>query len=261
VIVEFIGCAGAGKSTLRRLVCELGIPDRSAVAMADLVVGRPGLRWVTHPTAANVSMEIASFPHLVRTWNRERRLFSFSREALASSGVSTLAKLNGLRGMARKVGMYHLAQQRARDSVVLSDEGTLLAAYNLFVRARQPFDPGEVDDFLALVPLPERVVYVQASLATLVERAWTRPDPRRQHLGRTLQEVESDIRQTVELFDCIAESERLQGRVLPISNDAADALVLRERASLIAEWLETAVASERSAGRAHLLATARGEHG
>ena len=44
MIVELIGCDGAGKTTLGRMLAEPRVLGARAVVMADLVLDRPGLR-------------------------------------------------------------------------------------------------------------------------------------------------------------------------------------------------------------------------
>jgi thymidylate kinase len=213
MIVEFIGCAGAGKTALRNLICEQGIRDHDVVAMPDLVLQRPLLRGVAHPTAVNVVQELGSFPFLLRSLPSERPFLAFARRTLWRHATSRFDKLNGMRGVARKVGMFHLARTRARHAVVLSDEGTLLSSYNLFVATNMDLGQAELDRFAQLVPMPDHVVYVRAPIESLVERARSRPDPRRQHIGRSTAAIEADVRRTVQLFDLLVETAPLAGRV------------------------------------------------
>ncbi len=246
MIVELIGCAGAGKTTLRRLLCEEGLRGKTVVAMPDLVRARPFVRHIEHPTAVNVMQEMAGLPYFVGSWKKEREFVALARELLGRSSVSTFDRLNGLRGIVRKLGMYELATKRARGTLVISDEGTVLSAYNLLVASNLELDPFQVERFLGVVPLPERIVYVKAPLATLVERATTRPDPRRQHIGRARSEIERDIRRTVELFDLVAASSRLEGRVLVVENDDAVVTERRRLVTTIGNWLEPALAEQTS---------------
>lgn len=238
MIVELIGCAGAGKTTLRGMLCERGIAGRRARPVADLVLDRPLLRRVTHPTAANVAQEIASVPFLVGGRREDRAFLRYAWRTLTDHARTSFDRLNGIRGIARKVGMYRLAEARARDGIVVSDEGTLLSAYNLLVLTDLDLEPLAVDRFLRLVPLPDRVVYVRAPIRTLVARAHSRPTPRRQHRGRTASEVERDVLETVELFDLMAASPVLADRLLVVDNDDGDEASRRRTADRIAAWLD-----------------------
>ena len=222
MIVEFIGCAGAGKTSLRNLICEQGIRGHDVVAMPDLLLQRPLLRRVAHPTAVNIVQELGGLPFLLRALPSERPFLAFARRTLWRDTTSRFDKLNGMRGVARKVGMFHLARTRARHAVVLSDEGTLLSSYNLFVATKKDFGQAELDRFAHLVPMPDYVVYVRAPVESLVERARSRPDPRRQHLGQSTAAIEADVRRTVQLFDLLVEAAPLAGRVSMVESRDLD---------------------------------------
>lgn len=234
MIVELIGCDGAGKTTLGRLLAEPGVLESPATIMADLVLDRPGLRAITHPTAMNVAQEVASLPFLARGYRARSPYFAFARRMLARYAPSAYHRLNGMRGVARRVGMYELAQSRAADRIVLSDEGTVLSAY-LFALTDVELDGSDVGRFAELVPAPERIVYVTAPIASLVERALARPDRRPQHAGRSRAEVERTIARTVEVFDLVAESPALRERVLVVENDGDRASLQRLCADLADE--------------------------
>jgi hypothetical protein len=258
MIVELIGCAGVGKTTLRRILCEDGLPGQAVVAMPDLVRDRPLLRSVEHPTAVNVIQEAASLPYFLASWRSDREFVAFARRHLAAGSLTTFDRVNGMRGIVRKVGMYRLAARRAPERVIVSDEGTVLSAYNLLVLTGAELDPLEVERFLGLVPLPERIVYVRAPVATLVERATSRPDPRRQHIRRSPAEIEHDVRRTVELFELIAGSRRLEDRVLVVENDEAHDAARRDVTCAIARWLEVSSSSAPATGRVDALGALAG---
>lgn len=239
MIVELIGCDGAGKTTLSRMLGAPGLLEGRAVAMADVLLDRPGLRRITHPTAMNVAQEVGSLPFLLRARRRRRAYVAFARQMHARYAPTTYDRLNGMRGIARRVGMYELARSRAADRVVLSDEGTVLSAY-LFALSDVDLDPADVERFAELVPRPDRIIYVKASISSLVRRATSRPDRRRQHAARSRNEVERTIRRTVEVFDLVAEASPLRDRVLVVENDDDEADRLQRLAAELASVLRSA---------------------
>lgn len=250
MIVELIGCDGAGKTTLSRMLRESIGPEGRAVAMADLVLDRPGLRRITHPTAVNVVQEVSSMPFLVYAYRRQHAYLAFARRMHARYAPSTYHRLNGMRGIARRVGMYELARSRAADRIVLSDEGTVLSAY-VFALTDVTLDRSDVERFAELVPPPDRIVYVKAPIEALVQRALSRRDRRPQHAGKSRSEVERTIRRTVDVFDLVAEAAPLRDSVLVVENDDDDPDFVRGLvANLASEFRVTAEASGELAARA-----------
>lgn len=251
MIVEFIGCDGAGKTTLSRMLGEPGVLEGRAVAMADLFLDRRGLRGITHPTAMNVAQEVGGLPFLLRAYGRRRAYLAFARRMHARYAPTTYDRLNGMRGIARRVGMYEFAKSRAEDRIVLSDEGTVLSAY-LFALTDVELDRSDVERFAELVPRPDRIVYVRAPITSLVRRATTRPDRRRQHAGKSPSEVERTIRRTVAVFDLVAEASSLRDRVLVVENDDDDYERLHRRGAGLATELR--ISAPSGAVEAHLAA-------
>jgi len=221
MIVELIGCDGAGKTTLSRMLCGQGIGGSRVMAMPGLLLDRVVLRRITHPTAVNLVQDVSGLPFLLGTSRPQREFIALSGRMLARSALSTYDKVNGMRDILRRVGMYELARRRASDRIVLSDEGTVLTAY-LFVLADVEFDSAELEHFVRLVPQPDLIVHVKAPVVSLVRRAMTRTDPRRQHVGKDPDRVERAIRRTVDVFDLVTATAPLRDRVIAVENDDSD---------------------------------------
>jgi thymidylate kinase len=245
MIVEFIGCDGAGKTTLSRMLCERGIPGSNVVAMPDLLRDRAGLRRITHRTAINVVQDVGGFPFFATGYGRHREYVAFARRMLARHAPSAFDRLNGMRGIARRIGMYELATRRFRDRVVLSDEGTVLSAYHLAL-TDVALDPSELEEFTRLVPCPDLIVYVTAPVASLVRRAVSRPVRRRQHVGKDRAQMERTILRTAHVFDLVAAAPPLRDRVLVVENDDGHPAQLEQLVEEIAARMPPSV-TERPA--------------
>ncbi|MGH3135636.1 MAG: hypothetical protein ACRDPV_03975 [Gaiellaceae bacterium] len=250
MIVELIGCDGAGKTTLSGMLGEPGVLEGRTVAMADLVLDHRVLSAITHPTAVNVAQEVGSLPYLLRAHRRRRAYFAFAWRMHTHYARSTYDRLNGMRGISRRVGMYELARSRAADRVVLSDEGTVLSAY-LFALSDVDLDRSDVERFAELVPRPDTIVYVRASIAALVRRATNRPGQRRQHVGKSRTEIERTITRTVEVFDLVAAASPLRDRVLVVENEDDEPDGLRRLAGELASALRSPAVGDEGAELVH----------
>ena len=219
MIVEFIGASGAGKSTLAQALAAQPTKGGNTAMEWDLVLGRPGFQRISHPTARNVIAEVATLPSLIRTWPRNRAFMSYCWRILAERSRSRFEQLNYQRSIMRKVGMYELARHDGGgNSAVLADEGTLLIAYYLFVYSRSPFEKAELNRFASLVPLPDRIVYVRAPLESLIDRAVSRVDRRRELASIEHAEIAHWIARAVEMFDYLATTSPIRDRILTVDN-------------------------------------------
>jgi len=224
MIVEFIGCSGAGKTSLAKEVRRRSHASRRAILSVDLVRDRPGLRWMTDPSLINLAADVISFPSFLRAYGRDGEFVRFAFDRLRRYAPSTFAKYNYRLNVIRKVGVHELARRASDRGTVLVDEGVLLSAYQLFVYSDAPYGDVDLDRFAHLVPMPDRIVYVRAPLDLLVERAIRRPDPRRELAGRSRNEVADRLARAVELFESLAVRGTIRERLLiaDVTDDSRD---------------------------------------
>jgi thymidylate kinase len=144
--------------------------------------------------------------------------------------------------------MLQLARSRASNRTVLSDEGTIGIASLLFCAPDLDLRPAELARFAQLAPLPDRIVYVRAPIASLVRRATSRRDPRRPLTRMRANQVEPMVRRTVDVFEGLAAAPQLRGRLVAVENadrkPADREEQLREIASGLRPFLAPAVAAE-----------------
>jgi thymidylate kinase len=215
MIVEFIGCSGAGKTTLAREIERIGGP-RPAIFATELVVDHPGLRWISDPTAVNLVADVISFPPFLRALGHEKDFVRFAFDRLRRHAPSSFAKYNYMLNVVRKLGVHEMARRAAPRKTVLIDEGAVLSAYQLFVYSGAPFDHLDLERFARLVPLPDRIVYVRAPIDLLVDRAMTRPDQRRELARRGPSELRWSLERAIALFESLAKTEPIRDRLLTV---------------------------------------------
>jgi len=220
MIVELIGCSGAGKTTLTGLVRDRegwGVP---VVSIDDLIMDRWGVRRIRDPKGRNLVADVTVLPSFLRGLDRNAAFVRFAARRLLRHAPSTFAKVNYLREVVRDVGKHELARRASDGATVLVDEGAVLTAYHLFVYSDAPVDREALDAFAELVPLPDRIVYVTAPLEVLVDRSLRRPDRRRELAAGDRRDLERWIARAVEVFDGLVASPRIRERLLVV--DTAD---------------------------------------
>ena len=237
MIVELIGATGAGKTTLAKGIVRRGIPARRVRMATDLVTDRLGRRSITDPHAINLLADVSALPWFLRAFDRDRDFLRFAVDRLWHHAPSTFAKVNYLRNVVRKLGMHEMASRADPGTTFLVDEGTILMAYQLFVYSDAPFTRTDIERFVRLVPLPDRIVHVKAPTDLLLPRAMARPDRRRELARHDAREVERRIVRAVELFDALAEIAPIRDRLLTVEIAGDSPEHLHETVRKVVGWL------------------------
>lgn len=241
MIVELIGPTGAGKSTLaKRLRSHLaGDGGAAAVLAPDLVLDHPVLRRITNAQAANLVQDVRGLPHLVRSLPEHADVLRLSAGMLRTHAPTRFDLVMNARSVMRRIGMYELARRRGDGRVVLLDEGPVLIAYHLFVYSSADPTGAALARFAETVPLPDRVIYVRSPLPVLVDRAFSRPDRRRQLSGMTREAAEAPLRRALDVFDELVSLPRLSGRTTTVDNVSEDPRELDRLAAGLATSLRS----------------------
>src|SRR6266540_313909 len=129
MIIEFIGCTGAGKTTLiKEIQCRL-IKKAPVTTSIDLVVGLLGLRNVTNPTLQNLIQELVSLPFFIRSLYKYKEFLVYTIKLFLRNSSISISTINNLRSLERKIGVYEITCQRSKDRIILVDEGPILATH------------------------------------------------------------------------------------------------------------------------------------
>jgi thymidylate kinase len=217
MIVEFIGSTGAGKTTLINDVrCRLAKTARVSTSI-DLATGRLGLHGVTNPTLQNLAQELVSLPFFIRTLYRHNEFIRHTVKLFwRKTGVS-MQTIHNLRSLERKIGMYELMKCLGNDQIILVDEGPILAAH-MFVSTGNTCTPEEIVRFIDLLPLPDLVVYIRASVGTLIERTARRADPPREVDLEDVARMEEYLKRAVAMFDQLTLAETIRPRLMIVES-------------------------------------------
>jgi thymidylate kinase len=216
MIIELIGSSGAGKTSLVRLLKRRGGGPEPIVPIMDLIMDRPGRRWIENPKVTNLVADVTALPSFFRGPDEDRTFVRYAFDRIKRHAPSRFASVNYRREILRNVGKHELA--RRAGATVLVDEGAVLTAYHLFVYSDAPFDRSDLERFAALVPLPDGIVYVTAPVDVLVDRAMSRPDRRRELAFDDRKETERWIARAAEVFEGLTALPRIADRTLVVDN-------------------------------------------
>ncbi len=239
MIVEFIGSTGAGKTTLISQVERRLTPTANVTTSFDVITSQVGLSRVRNPSARNIIQEVIGFSYLLRSLPRYKEIIDFSLRMLARKSDSIIFKLNNLRSMVRKLGVYEIIRRRQGNQIVFVDEGTVLLAHVLFVYNRAYYTADEIKRFSSLVPLPNLIVYVKAPVDCIVKRTLERPSPPRELRSRNQALIEKNVNDAVTMFDQLIATEELRDRVLIVENPESSNKRCDAAADLVADFIRS----------------------
>jgi hypothetical protein len=188
--IEFIGCTGAGKSSLARGTLLAGGQRRIEISMADdYVLRRWGLHRLKSRLARTLAIDLLSLVACAASGRNNLAFLRFAFGLLHRLPIGRFQKANIARNVAKRVGVHALIRRYRRGGeIVLVDEGTLQSVHYLFVHLVAVAPVQDLARFAALVPLPDVVVYVREDERVLRERTLRRghariPDRSREAVG------------------------------------------------------------------------------
>lgn len=217
MIVEFIGSTGSGKTTLISEVHRRLAKTNRVTTSIDLATGLLGLRGVTNPTLQNLAMELVSLPFFISTLYRHNEFIRHTVKLFWRKTSFSIQTIHNLRSLERKIGIYEITKRLGKDQIILVDEGPILAAH-MFVSTGNTYTPEEITRFTDLLPLPDLVVYIRASVDTLIERTVRRADPPREVDVKNLALMEAYLKRTVAMFDQLTQAENIRPRLLVVES-------------------------------------------
>ncbi|NLY02400.1 MAG: hypothetical protein GXY83_40460 [Rhodopirellula sp.] len=214
--IELIGCTGAGKSTLASSLVRScrgrGIP---LVTSREFVLRRSRLHWIPGRALRTIALDLCAGVACLATMRRHRALYGFAVRTIFRSPALLRHKLNLLRNVLKKIGVYEIIYRGCNDDqLVLVDEGTVHAVHNLFVHAQRQADLADLSTFVGLVPLPDVVVLVEQSESVLIDRTVARGHKRIPNRSRAA--VEGFVKAANEVFHRLAREASIAERLLVV---------------------------------------------
>jgi len=218
MIVEFIGCTGAGKTMLISKVRNRLAEIAEVTTSYELVAAPLGLQGIRHSSARNIIQEIVGLPFFIRSLFKNIAFIGFNLRILARQTKLPFFTFNNLRSLERKVGVYELIKRNGHGKIILVDEGTVLQAHHLFVFNDWLYTSEELARFSCLLPMPDMIIYVRAPLNDLIQRSLQRADPPRIMRNKNQTQNEIFLRRANAMFEELIETEQIKNRVLIVDN-------------------------------------------
>jgi thymidylate kinase len=254
MIVEFIGCTGAGKSTLVAQLRQELSQQAHVVSSFEVVAARLGLSHIAQPTVQNLIQEVAGLPFFLGSLPSQQRFLRFTLQMMARQGNFNFYSFNHLRSLERTIGVDGFirsvgGRQAAQPQIVFVDEGTIVPAHNIFVYNDVAYSAQEINRYAELAPLPDVIVYVRAPIEQLIKRTQQRPDPPREMRGQSAARIEYFIRRADAMFEQLVSNPRLQQRLLLVdAPEKGDALYGATVQQLAQQLLKSAVSATGTQG-------------
>lgn len=240
--VEFIGCTGAGKSTLVAQVQALCAAQGSAATTGyGLALRQLRLGWLRGRVARGLVINLLAIGVGMLGWRRNRTLLRLAFRTLARlpRSVGWFERLYISRDVVKNLGVDAIARRRAGGRLVLLDEGPLHTAHYLFVHSSAAPDAAALAEFAALAPLPDLLVYVRQPEALLVERTLARGHRRIPPGSRAA--AEQFVGRAVQVFERLIQEPRIAERLLVLGPAIGDS----QAAALVCAAIEQAAPPAR----------------
>lgn len=221
MIVEFIGTTGSGKTTLISHVRRKLSNTREVTTSSDLVTSLVGLQGIKNTTLRNLLQETISFPYFLSAYSKYSEFVIKTVRLFSRDSSFSIMTINNLRSIERKVGGLEIARRQDPKKVILVDEGPFLTAH-MFAFNDTPLSQNEIEEYIDLLPLPDLIIYIKASLEVLVERSLNRPRPPREMAARNSTDNVEFIKHANSIFDQIIETSFIQARTLIVENSSPD---------------------------------------
>ena len=212
--IELIGCTSAGKSTLSRSILQACRQQGLEILLGDdFVLKQVGLNWVKSHLPRTLLVDLLALFACIVTWPNNLKFYLFAAQLLFQLPIPQLEKLNLLRNVLKKIGIYEIIRFRgASRQIILVDEGVLQAAHNLFVHSAVQVKMENLATFTQLIPLPDVIVYLRQPESLLIDRTIKRGHKRIP--DRSYSNVVPFIRQAVDTFDKLAQNPAVERKLL-----------------------------------------------
>jgi len=177
--IEFVGCSGAGKTTLiERLTADLRRSGRPARCSTTWLAELLHTSWIRSISLRNLCHTVCLAPWLLEAIPRIWPFFAFGLGYIIRNGDSSLSIAQRTIAFVRQCATdAFLTCLDRHGEVILIDEGLVSAAQNVLVHIKRPPSGEAIRAYAQLVPQPDLVIHIDPPLTSALRRCRSRPDP------------------------------------------------------------------------------------
>ena len=247
MLIEFVGCSGAGKTTLATAVRAALLERGCKVAYSpELVAHVTKSAWLRNERFHNMLISVLLLPWLGQSRRVHRSFYDFAFSVIRRDAENVWERSSRTRSMIRQACTFDVLRSfESQYDFVLVDECTLGSAHNLFVHVHRPPRNDEVQRFATLVPMPDIVVHVDVDTQRALQRTLGRGDPpiRRGHENNRFERFIQHGRQ---VYEYLAHCPELSHRVVTAKNSSDDREAITECTGRLVQYItESRNADER----------------
>jgi len=234
MIVEFVGCTGAGKSTLVKHVMNDLALQGLEISDAEKVV----LPWFPersrHSLPGIFALHAISIFAVLKRIRPYWNFCVFSWKMLRKYETSPRIFINFYRNVIKRIGIYELiGRYMDSEEVIFFDEGTVQTAHSLFIHLGVDPDLEDVLQFSNLVPLPNLIVYVTAPMPVIQRRTMDRPRRSLIIADQDRQVIEAYLARAAVMYGFLATTSSIRERLVTIEGELQDSEALGAAAERI----------------------------
>ncbi|NQT14855.1 MAG: AAA family ATPase [Planctomycetes bacterium] len=229
MLIEFVGCSGAGKTTLaNRVLTALTSLGHLTAYSRGALARSTHTDWISNERLRNVLLNGLLLPWFARSLTEHHAFYRFVVPRIYRRAENVIDLVNRTRSTMRLIsGDELLKRNEEHRQLTLVDEGSIGSAHNVFAFPHVEFFPErkELMLFAEMVPAPDVIVHIDAPPDLTFQRIHRRGGSpiRRGYRNRRLQHYLAAGRAT---FDVLAGCGVFGDRVLTITNreENADSL-------------------------------------
>jgi thymidylate kinase len=219
VLIELVGCSGAGKTTIGDLtVGALRAKGFSAISSADIFRERSTIGWIKDNSLRNLALSFMLIPRFMEVRKSRKEYLRFAARMIWKYEKWPLGRINRIRSVMRVMGEDSVLRDLPKKEVVVIDEGMVGSAHSVLVYMDRFPNLKEIGEFVRLVPLPDLVVFVDVPASVALKRTLRRPD--RPIRGGSAFELAGFVDSGCEIFRHISAHGRLGGVLLKVENES-----------------------------------------